>query len=171
MRVIRQLAVLTIVSLSLSLSACESGDTHAFGPTGRNVFARYVSVGTGLSMGVQSGGVLYNSQVEAWPALLAHQAGATFTAPLLRSPGCSPPLVAPLQLGRYLSALSIVTIDSSCAGLLDAATPPLNNLALAGATAFTALNLSPKLIAATPASFAIGTGFVTRLCSGRRSRR
>ncbi len=107
-------------------------------------------------MGVQSGGVLYNSQVEAWPALLAHQAGASFSAPLLRSPGCSPPLVAPLQLGRYLSESSVVTVDTSCAGLLDVATPPLNNLALAGATAFTALNLSPKLIAAAPANFPIG---------------
>jgi len=155
-RVIRPLAVLTIVSLSLSLAACESGDAHAFGPTGRDAFARYVSVGTGLSMGEQSGGVLYNSQVEAWPALLAHQAGATFSAPLLRSPGCSPPLVAPLQLGRYLSESSVVTIDTSCAGLLNIATPPLNNLALAGATAFTALNLSPKLIAAAPTSFPSG---------------
>ena len=107
-------------------------------------------------MGVQSGGVLYNSQVEAWPALLAHQAGATFSAPLLRSPGCSPPLVAPLQLGRSLSESSVVTVDTSCAGLLDVAKPPLNNLALTGATAFTALNLSPKLIAATPTNFPIG---------------
>jgi hypothetical protein len=142
--------------LVVALDSCESGDVHLFGPNGRDSFTQFIAIGTGLSMGVQSAGVLYNSQVESWPALLAHMAGSGFTQPLLRSPGCTPPLVAPLQFGRVLSGASVTPPDSSCNGVLDSATPPLENLAISGATAFTALNLTPKLISAAPANFSVG---------------
>jgi hypothetical protein len=147
---------LSATAALLLLAACEGSGAHVVGPAGRETFNMYVAIGTGLSMGAQSGGVLYNSQVEAWPALLAHQAGASITTPLLRAPGCTPPLIAPLQFGTFLSGASSAARDTSCAGTLGAITPPANNVGLIGATADRALNLTPKIIAATPASYDIG---------------
>ncbi|HVT40457.1 MAG TPA: hypothetical protein VHE78_15545 [Gemmatimonadaceae bacterium] len=139
-----------------TLGGCESADAHLSGPKGGSAFIHYVAIGTSISMGVQSAGVLYNSQVEAWPSLLARAAGAGFSVPLLRSPGCTPPLIAPLQLARFLSGTGTLTTDTSCAGALGVLTPPLNNVALAGATAWAALNLTPKLVAAAPGRYDAG---------------
>src|SRR6266496_6441511 len=50
------------------LAACSEDRTT--GPAGQDAFARYVSLGTSVSMGVQSDGVYYASQQHAWPALL-----------------------------------------------------------------------------------------------------
>jgi hypothetical protein len=143
-------------ALATALSACESSDAHLSGPKGGSAFSHYVAIGTSLSMGVQSGGVLYNSQVEAWPSLLAGAAGVEFAVPLLRSPGCTPPVIAPLQLARFLSGAGIQPADTSCAGALGVFAPPLNNVALAGATAWAALNLTPKLVAAAPGRYDAG---------------
>jgi hypothetical protein len=137
-------------------TACESSDVQVSAPKGRDAFASYSAIGTSISMGVQSGGVVYSSQQEAWPALLARMIGANFSEPLLRSPGCSPPLIAPLGLGRFLSGTSIEAPDSTCAGPVGTITPPLNNLALAGATAWAALNLTPKVVAGSPAQYDAG---------------
>lgn len=145
-----------IAVAALVLAACESGGAHATGPRGSDAFSRFVAIGTSVTMGVQSGGVLYDTQVQAWPSLLARQAGAAFAMPLLRAPGCLPPLVAPLQLARLLSGASAVVGDTICAGALGTVTPPLNNLALSGATAWDALNLTPKAIAAVPAKYGAG---------------
>jgi hypothetical protein len=137
----------TILALSAAaLVSCEGDAAHPTAPKGTSAFGNFVVIGTGLSMGVQSGGVLYESQVESWPALLARSAGANFRQPLLRAPGCQPPRIAPLQLSVYLSGVSITGIDSSCAGALDTLTPPVNNLAIAGATAYMALFLTPKIV-------------------------
>lgn len=137
----------TFFALSAAaLVSCEGGASHVDGPKGANAFARFVALGTGLSMGVQSGGVLYESQVESWPALLARGAAVSFRIPLLRAPGCQPPRIAPLQLGVYLSGVSTTLVDSSCAGLLDTLTPPVNSLAISGASAYAALNLTPKIV-------------------------
>jgi hypothetical protein len=144
-----------------AIASCEGSGSHVDGPRGASSFAHYVALGTGLSMGVQSGGVVAESQVQAWPALLAHAAGAGFTfaitdtiingvnsfaIPLFRDPGCQPPLIAPLQLGVDLSGASIATADTTCAGPLDFTVPPQNNLAIAGASAYAALNLTPKIV-------------------------
>ena len=56
------------------LAACSQDRTT--GPAGQAAFQRFVSIGTSVSMGVQSDGVYYASQQHAWPALLAHQAFA-----------------------------------------------------------------------------------------------
>lgn len=129
-----------------ALVSCEGGASHLDGPKGASAFDKFMVIGTGLSMGVQSGGVLYESQVEAWPALLARSASANFRMPLLRAPGCQPPRIAPLQLGVYLSGVSTTLVDSSCAGSLDTLTPPVNSLAISGASAYAALNLTPKIV-------------------------
>jgi len=134
---------------SLLLAACAGNDASFAGPKGRDAFTRYVAIGTGISMGVQGAGVVYESQLQSWPALLAAQAGAAFTAPLLRTPGCAPPLIAPLRDARYLSGASAVTRDSSCAGAFGTFTAPTNSVAIPGSTWYTALHLTPKIAATT----------------------
>src|SRR5256714_11570460 len=109
---------LSVVALAcVVLVACSEDRTT--GPAGQDAFATYVSIGTSVSMGVQSDGVYYASQLHAWPALLAHQAFATkFTEPLLQGPGCYSPLIAPLQFQRRLSGAqypAIVASDQTCA--------------------------------------------------------
>ena len=136
------MSVLSVAVAALGVSAmlsCESGASHVDGPSGASAFSHYVVIGTGLSMGMQSGGVVYESQVQAWPALLAHAAGAGFTYVITDtiingaehfslflfsgSPGCQPPLIAPLQLGVDLSGASTAIVDTTCAGPLNFDTP------------------------------------------------
>jgi hypothetical protein len=159
------------VCLAAAFAGCEGSDSHVDGPKGASAFGNYMAIGTGLSMGVQSGGVMYESQLQAWPALLAHAVTPNarfiisdtvvnvvvpFRLPLLRTPGCQPPLVAPLQFGVDMAGASIVTADSSCAGAIDSTTPPTSNLALQGATAWAALNLTPKTVVNAIAAFSAG---------------
>ena len=133
------------------LAACSEDRTT--GPAGQDAFARYVSLGTSVSMGVQSDGVYYASQQHAWPALLAHQAFATkFTEPLLQGPGCYSPLIAPLQFQRRLSGAQYPAInaqDQICA-LLGSTTLPTNNVAIDGATTYAALRVTPETTAVAP---------------------
>src|SRR5256885_16248754 len=85
------------------LTACN--DDRTTGPAGQEAFSRYVAIGTSLSMGVQSDGVVYFSQQHDWTKLLAHQAFGSFSQPLVAPPGCFSPLIAPLQFGRRLSGI------------------------------------------------------------------
>jgi hypothetical protein len=156
---------------ALALASCESGNSHVDGPKGASSFGNYIAIGTGLSMGVQSGGVLYDSQVQAWPALLAHAVTPEFTfvttdtvvngvvafrMPLLRAPGCLPPLIAPLQIAVDMAGSNTAVVDSTCAGPIDSTTPPMSNLALQGASAWAALNLTPKIVANSLVPYSVG---------------
>ena len=136
------------------LASCS--DDRTTGPVGQDAFASFVSIGTSVSMGVQSDGVYYASQQHAWPALLAHQAFATkFTAPLIQGPGCYSPLIAPLQFQRRLSGAQypaiIAATDQTCA-LLGSITLPTNNVAIDGATTYAALRVTPETTAVAPAN-------------------
>ena len=62
----------------LVLSACT--DDRTTGPAGQAAFTRFVAMGTSLTMGVQSDGVVYFTQQEDWTKLLAHQAMAQLHA-------------------------------------------------------------------------------------------
>ena len=139
---------------AVSLAACESDSATSVGPRGQEAFTRYVAMGTSLSQGVSNGdnAVVYFNQVNSWPALLARQAGNTnFTQPLMRSPGCFPPIIAPLALGRNLRGASIATTDTTCAGPLpgfpNPANAPYNNTAISGALTAYALNYTPEITA------------------------
>lgn len=142
-----------VVFASVILVACSEDRTT--GPAGQDAFATYVSIGTSVSMGVQSDGVYYASQQHAWPALLAHQAFATkFTEPLLQGPGCYSPLIAPIQFQRRLSGAqypAIVAADQTCA-LLGSTTLPTNNVAIDGATTYAALHVTVDTTNAAPAT-------------------
>jgi lysophospholipase L1-like esterase len=64
--------------------------------TGEADFSSYVAVGTSVSMGVQSAGLVADLQAHSFPAQLALVAGAnggTFTQPLVASPGIPPVMV------------------------------------------------------------------------------
>jgi hypothetical protein len=129
-----------------TMVACESDNVNTTGPVGQDAFLRYVAVGTSLSMGVQSDGVLYTTQREDWTALLAHQAFATYTQPLIQGPGCFSPLIAPLQFGRRLSgaaAPGTSATDLVCA-LFPNVTLPAQDVAIDGANTYDALRVTPE---------------------------
>jgi hypothetical protein len=138
-------AALTVAAMV----ACESDSVNMTGPVGQDAFLRYVAVGTSLSMGVQSDGVLYTTQREDWTALLAHQAFATYTQPLIQGPGCFSPFIAPLQFGRRLSgaaAPGTIASDLLCA-LFPNVTLPAQDVAIDGANTYDALRVSPETTA------------------------
>lgn len=134
----RPLLLLALVGVT----ACGS-DTRPTAPEGASAFRRFVAVGTGLTMGEQSGGVVYESQLASWPARLAARMDAPFRVPALKAPGCTPPLVAPLSLNRTLAG-PVVAGANGCNGRLGSDTLPANNVAMAGATAWDALHTSPR---------------------------
>lgn len=126
--------------------ACESDSVNVTGPVGQDAFLRYVAMGTSLTMGVQSDGVLYTSQREDWTALLAHQAFATYTQPLIQGPGCFSPLIAPLQFGRRLSSASApgtIASDTTCI-LFPNVTLPAQDVGIDGAVTYDALYITPE---------------------------
>ena len=143
-----------VCSISLlALAACEGDDVRITGPKGQEAFERYVSIGTSVSMGVQSAGVYYATQQVAWPALLAHMARAPqFTIPLIQGPGCYSPIIAPLQFQRMLSGAPLNSANSAdmvCA-LFPNITLPTNNVAVDGATTYAALRVTPETTAVAP---------------------
>ncbi|HET9774972.1 MAG TPA: SGNH/GDSL hydrolase family protein [Gemmatimonadaceae bacterium] len=149
-----------VVGAVALLFAAACSDDRTTGPAGQEAFARYVSIGTSVSMGVQSDGVYYATQQHAWPAILAHMAFASsFTEPLIAGPGCYSPLIAPLQFQRRLSGAQYPAISSStnppgdqvCA-LLGGVTLPTNNVAIDGATTYAALRVTPETTAVAPTS-------------------
>jgi hypothetical protein len=137
--------VLSALALLVSVG-CHDNPTS---PPGQTAFARYVAIGTSLSMGVQSDGVVYFSQEQDWTKLLAHQAVASFTQPLVQAPGCFSPLIAPLYLNTRLSGLSASAdqttsvADTTCA-LLGTPILPTNDVAIDGATTYDALFITPE---------------------------
>lgn len=144
---------LTAAATLLIATACEPSAARLHAPRGADAFARFSVIGGAVAAGAQSGGIVAASQAVAWPAIMASRAGTSFRQPVFRSPGCSPPLVAPLILGRWLSGAAATAVDSSCAGTGAAVTPPADNLSLPGVTAWSAVNLTPKLVATTPTAF------------------
>jgi lysophospholipase L1-like esterase len=129
------------------LAACS--DDKTTGPAGQAAFARYVAIGTSLTMGVQSDGVVYFSQQQDWTKLLAHQAFAPYTQPLIAPPGCFSPLIAPLQFSRRLSGVSATanlatSIPDTLCAAFGTYTLPTNDLGIDGANTYDALRVTPE---------------------------
>jgi lysophospholipase L1-like esterase len=146
---------LSVAAIALLVGACsDDGPGPIIGPEAEAAFDRYVSIGTSVSMGVQSDGVFYATQQHAWPALLAHQAFSSpnFEMPLIQGPGCYSPLIAPLQFTRRLSGAVYPAInaqDQVCA-LFPGITLPTNNVAIDGANTYHALRVTPESTNVTP---------------------
>ena len=103
---------------------------------------RYVAMGSSVSMGVMSDGVVAESQRAAWPALLAADVGAEFGIPLIDAPGCQAPLAAPLANFRRTDN-TLLTDTGTCAPNTAGFTLPEQNVSLNGATAAAAVSLNP----------------------------
>src|SRR2546423_5403665 len=134
----------------LVLASCSQDRTT--GPAGQQAFQRYVAIGTSLSMGVQSDGVVYFSQQHDWTALLAHEAFASYTQPLVAPPGCFSPLIAPLQFNRRLSGIpasgpgsdQTKSIPDTTCALFGTISVPGNDVAMDGANTCDALYVTPE---------------------------
>lgn len=125
------------------LSAAACADLSS-GPDGDAAnLNRYVAVGSSISMGVASDGVVAESQQASWPALLAADVGVEFSLPLIASPGCRAPIVAPL-LNLRRADNTLITDAPTCAPNSPGVSLPAQNVALYGATAEAAVNGRPS---------------------------
>ena len=93
---------------ALALAGCSSIEPEVPAPVswGSADFSSYVAMGTSVSMGIESGGLLDQNQRASAPAVIAQQAGAnggTFVQPLVAFPGI-PPLL-------HLVSLNPLTLD------------------------------------------------------------
>ena len=120
-------------------------------PTGGALFARYVAIGNSITAGYQSGGINATLQQQAYPVLLARAMGTPFNLPLLRDPGCPPPLVNILT-GERLGGLP----EDFCA--YRQVPPPriINNVAVPGAKVAGMINLIEGTAADTMKLFLLG---------------
>jgi len=106
-----------------------------------NLLRRFASIGTSISMGVQSDGVNAATQAQSWPAQLASRAGVPFEQPLIAGFGCKAPIAAPLANGRRTSGEPLTTPDSllNCDPLQPGVELPAANVAISGALTADAL--------------------------------
>ena len=112
--------------------------------TAQSLMARFVSLGTSNSQGVQSAGISALGQRATWPAQLALRAAVPYDIPLIQNPGCNPPLMPPLAVNLVLVAAFgddlVSAVMTTCAPLLTGVTLPGSNLAISGANAWDALH-------------------------------
>jgi hypothetical protein len=115
-------------------------------PDARGAFQRYVAIGTSVSMGFASDGVLAASQDQSWPAQLARMAHREMTLPLISGTGCQAPLASPLITFKRIDGSSVGLPRSAlaCAPNEDGVTLPTQNVAIAGATTQDALYTTPE---------------------------
>ena len=104
---------------------------------------KFVAIGTSISMGWSSNGVYAGSQVVAWPALMRFGASERISLPLIQPPGCTSPLVAPLGANMRLSGEPFAG-STVCASNLAGVQLPTQNVAMAGAIAAYALQMTPE---------------------------
>ena len=121
----------------------------------------YVAMGTSLSMGVMSNGVVGSDQAESWPAQLAALAGVPFSQPLIQSPGCQPPLEAPLASLRRVNGESPFVRSAICSPLVEGASAPTQNLAISEAITANAIGTTPA--SPSPASWPLRGEFYARV--------
>jgi hypothetical protein len=128
------------IALDLSASQATGG-----------ALGRYVALGTSISMGVASDGVLGTDQAQAWTAQLARLAETpVFSQPLIPFPGCGAPLFERLASGRRINGELASGPSAVCAGFpLSENDLAMNDLAINGATTHEALAVTPELVAPT----------------------
>src|SRR5690349_21845772 len=116
---------------------------------GRGVFQRYVAMGTSISMGVASDGVVASSQEDSWPAQLARMGGRELSQPLIQPEGCPAPIDVPLGGGVRTTGELILAPRASllCSPLEPGVSLPTQNVAIDGARVANALASTPETIA------------------------
>ena len=138
-----------LAATALVLAACE--EDFDIGAPGSAAFSKYVAVGTSVSMGVRNGNnaATAETQQQSWVAQLADQAGVTLKLPLLRSPGCYVPSVAPIAFGVSQASRpgNPLAPDTLCGPVLliaGIAGPPYQNTAISGHTIAQAAYQTPE---------------------------
>jgi lysophospholipase L1-like esterase len=121
----------------------------------------YVAIGTSLSMGVMSNGVVGSDQARSWPAQLAALARVPFSQPLIEAPGCQAPLQAPLASLRRVNGESPFVRSAVCAPLAAGISAPTQNLAISEAITANALGTTPE--SPSPASWPLRGAFYSRV--------
>lgn len=128
-------------------TACSSDD-HPTDPGNgaRGILGRYVAIGTSLSAGVQSDGLVAASQATAWPRLLAAAGNRDLAMPYIDGTGCRSPLVAPLASGLRVSGESAAMDPGqlSCSPLRGDVTLPVQDVAINAALTKDALLTTPE---------------------------
>ncbi len=136
MKVVR----IAVAALAVSVASCADLSS---GPEGNSAnLNRYVAMGSSVSMGVASDGIVAESQLQAWPRLLAADVGVEFSTPQIQAPGCRAPLVAPLANLRRADN-TLITDVGTCAENAAGVTLPSQNVAISGATAGDATGSTP----------------------------
>ena len=128
-------------------TAPASGTSHrtpavASAHSGR--LGKYVAMGTSLSQGVMSNGVVGSDQAQSWTSQLADLAETPFSLPLISEAGCQPPLAAPLASLRRVNGENALVRSAVCSPLVAGIATPTQNLALSEATTFNALGTTPE---------------------------
>jgi hypothetical protein len=121
----------------------------------------YVAMGTSLSMGVMSNGVVGADQARSWPAQLAALADVPFAQPLIAAPGCQPPLLSPLATLQRVNGESPFVRSGVCAPLVAGIGAPTQNLAISEAITANALATTPE--SPPPASWPLRGAFYGRV--------
>lgn len=103
-------------------------------PTG-DQFASYVAIGNSITAGFQSDGMTEGGQRASYAVQLAAQMGTEFNSPLLRAPGCPPPLTNPFTGARVGDAS-----DRTCALRQRPFPSVIHNVAVPGATTIDVLD-------------------------------
>jgi len=150
---------LLLVGCADSATAPRQAPDLTFGEHSR--IGTYVAMGTSLSMGVMSNGVVGTDQAKSWPAQLAALAGATFSQPLIQAPGCQAPLASPLATLRRVNGESPFIRSAVCAPLVDGITVPTQNLAISEALTINGLTTTPE--SPSPASWPLKGAFYSRV--------
>ena len=151
------------------LAACSD---QVAGPTGvphptavrrdaQDRVGKYVAMGTSVSMGVMSSGVVAADQAWSWPAQLAMLADVPFTQPLIAAPGCQAPMASPLASLRRTNGESPFVRSAICAPLAEGSSAPAQNVAISEAVTANALFTTPE--SPSPATWPLRGAFYSRV--------
>lgn len=101
MKLVSKLPLIAALA-ALPLAGCVEDEDRITNPVpaGNELLARYVAIGNSITAGLQSGGIVDSTQLQAYPVLLAAQADVPFTVPLLKYPGCPPPYTQPFLISQ-----------------------------------------------------------------------
>lgn len=133
-------AVATVMAVGL-LGGCAADDESITmpqePPVGGELFSRYVALGNSITAGFQSLGINDSTQRQSYAYLIAQQARAPFSLPLLTRPGCPPPMSAPFST----TTIAGTPLGQAVCFFREAPVPRLvNNLAVPGANILDAVD-------------------------------
>lgn len=130
---LRRFALAAVLGAALIAAGCKNDELNTPAPpayAGGAMFSRYVSLGSSITSGFQSGGINDSLQKQAYPVLVAAaMGGQPFYYPSLNPPGCPPPYTN-IFLNQRLGGAGVT--GTTCA--YRASTPPyVSNLGVPSA--------------------------------------